>query len=112
MVSNGVHKHGRRELHTKTNGVLRVPITGPTTVGSSLAKFTKRPEKADQMAVNGDGNRKSPPPLVVGLLVGTYMRALCLFLRGSGPCLYKWDTHIVFWIIYTHHQFSATETAL
>ena len=41
--------------------------------------------------------------------MGMYMRALCLFLRGSGPCLYKWDTHIVFWIIYTHHQFSAME---
>ena len=60
----------------------------------------------------GDGNRKSPPPSIVGLLVGTYMRSLCLFLKGSGPCLYKWDTHIVFWIIYTHHQFSAMEGRL
>ena len=40
------------ELHTKANGALRVSITGPPTVGNSLAKLTRRPQKADQMAVN------------------------------------------------------------
>ena len=36
----------------KRTALCECQITGPTIVGSSLAKLTRRPQKADQMAVN------------------------------------------------------------